>query len=64
MKKGFVNISIDLETNKVFVSNKPYETKEDAESAMFIGGSIYIVGTFEIEYPLIKSDALNFSGAS
>ena len=29
--KGWVNVHIDIETKKMFISNKPYSSKEEAE---------------------------------
>ena len=51
--KGFVNIHIDIETKQVFVSNKPYATKKDAERGFIYGTNIEKVGCVEIEYTKI-----------
>lgn len=51
-KKGFVNLHIDLETKQIFCSQKPYETKEEAEKGIFIGYGIFKLGIIEIEYPI------------
>lgn len=49
-EKGFVNVHIDLVTKKMFISNHPYPTREEAEKGIFIGSGIEKVGCFEIEY--------------
>jgi hypothetical protein len=49
-EKGFINVHIDIETKKVFVSNKPYPTMEEAEKGIFLGVGIEKVGCFQIEY--------------
>ena len=49
-EKGFVNVHIDITTKQVYVSNKPYPTKEEAEKGLFLGIGIEKVGCFEIEY--------------
>lgn len=49
-EKGFVNVHIDITTKEIFVSQKPYSSKEEAEKGILIGLGIEKVGCFEIEY--------------
>lgn len=50
---GYINVHIDIETKKVYVSTVPYETEQDANSGIFIGSTIEKVGCFKIEYTKI-----------
>lgn len=60
LKKGFVNLHIDLETRQIYCSTRPYNSEEEAETGIFIGGSIVRLGTFEIVYPdvFVKKEAI------
>lgn len=49
-QKGWVNIHIDTVTNKMYISNHPYGSKEEAETGIFIGSTIEKVGCIEIEW--------------
>lgn len=55
-RKGWINIHYDIETGKVFCSNKPYETEDLARTGIFIGTTICRVACIEIEYPYITSN--------
>lgn len=48
--KGWVNIHIDRTTLQMFISKKPYESKEEAEKGIFIGLGIEKVACLEIEW--------------
>jgi hypothetical protein len=48
--KGWVNVHINVFTKEVCVSTKPYKTKKEAETGIYIGYGIEKVGCFEIEY--------------
>jgi uncharacterized protein YegP (UPF0339 family) len=48
-KKGFVNLHIDLETKQIFCSQKPYETKEEAEKGIFIIRSVKPIHRFSVD---------------
>jgi hypothetical protein len=62
-EKGWVNIHIDVYTKKLFISNHPYPSKEEAEKGIFIGGTIEKVGCFEIEYTKLPSPNETFKNA-
>ena len=49
-EKGFINVHIDVTTKQVFISNKPYPTKEEADKGILHSIGIEKVGCFEIEY--------------
>ena len=45
--KGWVNVHIDIETKKMYISNKPYSSKEEAELGIFIGSCIEKLGVLK-----------------
>lgn len=47
---GFVNIHIDIETKKLYISETPYKTIDEAEAGVLIGDNIEKVGIFRIQY--------------
>lgn len=47
---GFVNIHIDIETRKLYISDIPYKTIDQAEAGVLIGSNIEKVGIFRIQY--------------
>lgn len=49
-ERGFVNIHIDINTKRLYISNHPYPSKEAADGGVLIGYGIEKVGCFEIEY--------------
>lgn len=59
MKIGYINVHIDTNTERVFVSERPYETKEEAETGIFIGQGIEKVGCFKIEYSTSEVKKIN-----
>ena len=56
MKKGFVNIHVDIETEQLYISNHLYKTIEDAEKGIFYGDTIEKIGCFYLEYKDYKKD--------
>lgn len=53
MKQGWYNVHIDLGINKLYISQKPYSTKEEAEKGIFIGPCICKIGTFFFDLNVI-----------
>ena len=49
-KKGWINIHIDIESEYLYISKKPYPSKAEAEKGMLIGVGIEKVACIEIEY--------------
>lgn len=49
-KKGWINIHIDVQSENLYISKKPYKTKAEAEKGVFIGIGIEKVACIEIEY--------------
>ncbi len=49
-KTGWVNIHISTATEELYISRKPYKSKEEAQKAIFHGIGIEKVACIKIEY--------------
>ena len=54
-KKGWVNIHIDVQSENLYISKKPYKTKAEADKGIFLGLGIEKVACIEIEYTDCKN---------
>lgn len=52
-RKGWINIHYDVETGRIYCSQKPYDSEKDAKTAIFIGGGLCKIACIEIEYPYL-----------
>jgi hypothetical protein len=49
-KTGWINIHIDMRSHQMYCSQKPYKTRKEAKSAIFMGVGIKQVKTVKIKW--------------
>jgi hypothetical protein len=48
--KGFFNVYLDEIENKLFISNKPYSSREEASKGVFHSLGIHKLGCYEFNF--------------